>query len=164
MVFVDDSYPQLSPSSSLGDVNYSCGSCGYVLNLNSSNRNTSVIGSKSYGKSIKRGIISFFSIDETRFTRIEQLKCKPFFESPRSWGFFQRRTKLLCRKCGNYVGNAHSLSTFDNSPSKHKEVSPDSITSLGWNGISDARTYDIRIRALQPSSCNESNMFNNVLI
>ncbi|XP_019460666.1 PREDICTED: uncharacterized protein LOC109360316 isoform X2 [Lupinus angustifolius] len=35
------------------DVCYSCGTCGYELNLSSSNRNTSSIGSK-YGKFIKR--------------------------------------------------------------------------------------------------------------
>ncbi|XP_045809562.1 uncharacterized protein LOC123903918 isoform X2 [Trifolium pratense] len=40
-------------SRSLRDVRYSCGSCGYDLNLSSSNRNTSSIDSK-YGKSIKR--------------------------------------------------------------------------------------------------------------
>uniref|UniRef100_A0A803KNF2 Uncharacterized protein n=1 Tax=Chenopodium quinoa TaxID=63459 RepID=A0A803KNF2_CHEQI len=74
-----DGYPVHSlSSSSLHDVDYSCGSCGYDLNLNSCNRNTSVIG---------------------------------------SWG---------------------------------------------WNGDSDAAgTYDIRIRALQPSSCDESNIFSN---
>lgn len=157
-----DGYPDLS--SSLRDVDYSCGSCGYDLNLNSCNRNTSVICSKNYGKSIKKGIISFFSIDETRFTRIEQLRYKPFFESARSWGLFRRRTKLLCRKCGNYVGNAHSLSTYGHSHSlKQKEISPDSTASCGWDGISDARTYDIRICALQPSTCNESNIFSNFI-
>ncbi|XP_019227311.1 PREDICTED: uncharacterized protein At4g08330, chloroplastic-like isoform X2 [Nicotiana attenuata] len=39
--------------SSRRDVSYSCGSCGYELNLNSSSRNTASIGSK-YGKSIKK--------------------------------------------------------------------------------------------------------------
>ncbi|XP_014620830.1 uncharacterized protein LOC114381087 isoform X2 [Glycine soja] len=39
--------------SSQRDVRYSCGTCGYELNLSSSNRNTASIGSK-YGKSIKR--------------------------------------------------------------------------------------------------------------
>ncbi|KAJ6997873.1 hypothetical protein NC653_014186 [Populus alba x Populus x berolinensis] len=48
----------------------SCGICGYELNLSSSNRNTSTIGSK-YGKSIKRGKISFFFIDESRFTQTD---------------------------------------------------------------------------------------------
>ncbi|RHN77923.1 hypothetical protein MtrunA17_Chr1g0159961 [Medicago truncatula] len=40
-------------SASQRDVRYSCGACGYELNLSSSNRNTTSIGSK-YGKSIKR--------------------------------------------------------------------------------------------------------------
>ncbi|KMT14011.1 hypothetical protein BVRB_4g078400 [Beta vulgaris subsp. vulgaris] len=151
-------HPSLS-SSSLRDVDYSCGSCGYKLNLNSCNRNTS--GSKDYGRSIKKGIISFFSIDETRFSRTEQLRCKPFFDSARSWGLFQRRTRLYCRKCGKYVGNAHKFTTYQSL--KHKDTSPDSTTSWGWDGISDAITYDIRIRALQPSSCDESNIFTNMI-
>ncbi|XP_021734656.1 uncharacterized protein At4g08330, chloroplastic-like [Chenopodium quinoa] len=159
-----DGYPVHSlSSSSLHDVDYSCGSCGYDLNLNSCNRNTSVIGSKYYGKSIKKGIISFLSIDETRFSRTQQLRCKPYFESARSWGIFQRRTKLLCRKCGNYVGNDRNFSNFGRShSSKQKDISPDTTGSWGWNGDSDAAgTYDIRIRALQPSSCDESNIFSN---
>ncbi|KAH0665621.1 hypothetical protein KY285_026827 [Solanum tuberosum] len=51
------------------DVTYSCGSCGYELNLNSCNRNTTVIGSK-YGKTMRRGVLSFLCIDESRFTQI----------------------------------------------------------------------------------------------
>ncbi|KAJ8537920.1 hypothetical protein K7X08_014460 [Anisodus acutangulus] len=52
------------------DVTYSCGSCGYELNLNSCNRNTTVIGSK-YGKTMRRGVLSFLCIDESRFTQIK---------------------------------------------------------------------------------------------
>ncbi|KAL8485618.1 hypothetical protein ACS0TY_027781 [Phlomoides rotata] len=86
------------------DVTYSCGSCGYDLNLNSSSRNTSTIGSK-YNKSIKKGIISFFFIDESRFNQVEEFTCVPYFISKH----FHRKTKLLCRKCGNYIGNACDL-------------------------------------------------------
>nr|XP_034904324.1 uncharacterized protein LOC118041193 isoform X3 [Populus alba] len=39
---------------SQSDISYSCGSCGYPLNLTSSNRITSNIGS-GYQKSIKKG-------------------------------------------------------------------------------------------------------------
>ncbi|KAK9673210.1 hypothetical protein RND81_12G153200 [Saponaria officinalis] len=142
-----------SSSSSLRHVGYCCGSCGYELNLNSCNRNASVIGSKNYGKSIKRGIISFYSIDETRFTRIEQRRCKPYFDSARSWGLFRPQTKLLCKKCGNYVGNAYKFSDLRRCqflpPEKSWEV--DAISGT-------AETYDIRIRALQPSSYDESNI------
>ncbi|XP_061346797.1 uncharacterized protein At4g08330, chloroplastic-like [Gastrolobium bilobum] len=121
---------QLHLSSFIRDVNYSCGSCGYELNLNSRNRNTSFIDSK-YGKSIKKGIISFFSVDESRFTQIQQL--------PWSWiPFFQRRrTKLLCRRCGNHVGYAYSL------------------PSHSWDGISDSKIYDIKLTTLQPSFYEE---------
>ncbi|KAI4339715.1 hypothetical protein MLD38_024625 [Melastoma candidum] len=57
--------PFLPLPSSLGDVSYSCGSCGYELNLSSLNRIMSTIGSK-YRKLIKRGRISFFDVDESR--------------------------------------------------------------------------------------------------
>ncbi|XP_042062809.1 uncharacterized protein At4g08330, chloroplastic-like [Salvia splendens] len=59
---------QLTSSDSYSHVSYSCGSCGYELNLNSCNRNISLIDSE-YGKSMKRGVISFFSVDESRFTQ-----------------------------------------------------------------------------------------------
>ncbi|XP_059624500.1 uncharacterized protein At4g08330, chloroplastic-like [Cornus florida] len=135
------------PPSSLRDVNYSCGSCGYELNLNSCNRDTSFIGSK-YGKSLKKGIISFFSIDESRFTQISELQCMPYFISKRSWGVFRRRTKLLCRKCGNYIGIAYK----ENDTSYPYRLDK----SATWDGISDRRIYDIKIHSLQPLSLEES--------
>ncbi|CAL0307861.1 unnamed protein product [Lupinus luteus] len=119
------------------DVHYSCGTCGYELNLSSSNRNTSSIGSK-YSKFIKRGIMSFFNIDDSRFTQVDEIQCLPYF-TRHSWGLFRRRTKLLCRKCGNHIGNSHNgfaSSSGDSSP----------ITNS-----SNETKYDIRIRALQPS-------------
>ncbi|KAL2232382.1 UNVERIFIED_CONTAM: putative protein, chloroplastic [Sesamum indicum] len=123
-----------------------CGSCGYDLNLSSSSRNTSTIGSK-YGKSIKKGIISFFSIDESRFNQVEEFKCVPYFISKHSWGLFRRRTKLLCRKCGNHVGIAYD----DNSASSYHLITNGTGSPSG-SEISNKRKYDIRIRSLQPSS------------
>lgn len=124
----------------------SCGSCGYDLNLNSSSRNTSTIGSK-YGKSIKKGIISFFSIDESRFNQVEEFSCLPNFIAKHSWGFFRQRTKLLCRKCGNLIGVASDL---NNASSIH--LITDGSESPSSSEISSKRKYDIRIRSLQPSS------------
>lgn len=126
----------------------SCGSCGYELNLSSCNRNTSTIGSK-YGKSIKRGIISFFNIDESRFTQVDEIQCIPYF-SKNSWGLFRRRTKLLCRKCGNDIGIAYNDFT-----SSQRLVSDVSDSSSG-NEVSSCRKYNVKIRALQPSSSEES--------
>ncbi|KAK7318398.1 hypothetical protein RJT34_03098 [Clitoria ternatea] len=118
---------QLHLSSFIRDVNYSCGSCGYELNLNSSNRNTSLVDSKS----IKRGIISFFSVDESRFTQIQRsFSWIPFFK--------RQRTKLLCRSCGNHLGYAYTL------PSQSS-----------WDGISDSRIYDIKLTTLLPSFSEE---------
>ncbi|PON88814.1 Peptide methionine sulfoxide reductase MrsB [Trema orientale] len=136
---------QLHLSPSLAQVSYSCGSCGFQLNLNSSNRNTSFVYSK-YGKLIKKGKISFFCIDESRFVQVEKLQWIPFFTSKSSWGLFQRRTKLLCRKCGNHIGHAYkeSTSTLPQTNSKPYSVS--------WDGMFDCKIYDIKIRALQPSS------------
>ncbi|KAI3464514.1 hypothetical protein Pfo_021177 [Paulownia fortunei] len=137
------------------DVTYSCGTCGYDLNLSSSSRNTSTIGSK-YGKSIKKGVISFFSIDESRFNQVEELNCVPYFISKHLWGFFGRRTKLLCRKCGNHIGIAcdennassyHLITNGSGSPSL-----PNGSGSPSGSEISNKRKYDIRIRSLQPSS------------
>lgn len=121
----------------------SCGSCGYALNLSSSNRNTTNLGSK-YRKSIKKGVVSFHSVDESRFSQTDELKCLPYFTSKNSWGLFRRTTKLLCRKCGNYIGSAYeevcSPSASDNSDSS------------SGNGTGASKKYKIRISALQPAS------------
>ncbi|XVF36910.1 hypothetical protein REPUB_Repub19eG0099500 [Reevesia pubescens] len=134
-------------SASQRHVTYSCGSCGYELNLSSSSRNTATIGSK-YGKSIKRGIISFFNIDESRFTQVDEFQCIPYFLK-HSWGLFRKRTKLLCRKCGNHIGNA-----YDDKTSGYPHVLDGSDSSSG-NEVSSCRKYDVRIRSLQPSSAEE---------
>ncbi|KAJ0087065.1 hypothetical protein Patl1_08371 [Pistacia atlantica] len=60
---------------------------------------------------MKRGIISFVDIDASRFTQVDELQCIPYF-SKISWGFFRHRTKLLCRKCGNHIGNAYDVKTL----------------------------------------------------
>ncbi|XP_008793333.1 uncharacterized protein At4g08330, chloroplastic-like [Phoenix dactylifera] len=136
-MFFQESYqsqtpPTTHPLSSHRDVTYSCGSCGFALNLSSSNRNTTSIGSK-YGKAIKKGVVSFFSIDESRFSQADELLCLPCsFNSKHSWGLFGRRTRLLCRKCGTFIGSASPI------------------------GPNSCRKYSIKISALQPSSADES--------
>nr|KJB64467.1 hypothetical protein B456_010G050300 [Gossypium raimondii] len=107
-------------------------------------RNTATIGSK-YGKLIKRGMISFFNIDETRFTQVDEFQCRPYF-SKHSWGLFRHRTKLLCRKCGNHIGDA-----YDDKSSGYPHVLDGSDSSSGTEP-SNHRKYDVRIRALQPST------------
>ncbi|PRQ26550.1 hypothetical protein RchiOBHm_Chr6g0295821 [Rosa chinensis] len=149
--YLNGAYQPPLSSSSRADVNYSCGACGYELNLSSNNRNTSLIGSNKYGKSIKRGIISFFYIDESRFSQVDELQCKPHF-SRRSWGLFSRRTKLLCRKCSNHIGNAYDDFT---SPASYPLVSDGSDSSSSGRQISKCRKYDVRIRSLQPSNSEE---------
>ncbi|ERN20243.1 uncharacterized protein At4g08330, chloroplastic isoform X2 [Amborella trichopoda] len=114
---------------SQADVTYSCGSCGYSLNLKSSNRITSRIGS-GYQKSIKKGVISFLSVDPSRFTQIDEVKCLPY-----SWGPFGMKTKLLCRNCGTHIGYGYGDSASNCS---------DSATH------SSHRKYTIKIRAVQP--------------
>ncbi|OAY83475.1 uncharacterized protein At4g08330, chloroplastic-like [Ananas comosus] len=138
----------LDSFSSTKDVTYSCGYCGYALNLSSSNRNTSNIGSK-YGKAIKKGIVSFFAVDESRFTQSDEFSCLPYFNSKNSWGFLRKRTKLLCRKCGNYIGSA-----YDEVFPSNGSDGPDSSSEIG---VSDRRKYNIKISALQPLSDDSGN-------
>ncbi|XP_008805528.1 uncharacterized protein At4g08330, chloroplastic-like [Phoenix dactylifera] len=125
------------------DVTYSCGHCGYALNLSSSNRNTTNIGLK-YGKAIKKGVVSFFSIDESRFSQTDELRCLPYFNSKNSWGLFRHRTRLLCRKCGSYIGSAYE----ENSP----PIGSENSDSSSANGASACKKYSIKISALQPWS------------
>jgi hypothetical protein len=63
----------------------SCGYCGYALNLSSSARDTAGIGSK-YRKQIKKGVVAFVAVDESRFTLTDDITCMPYFRSRRAWG------------------------------------------------------------------------------
>ncbi|KAI5676903.1 hypothetical protein M9H77_07853 [Catharanthus roseus] len=124
----------LDVTSSIGvGKGHGCGSCGYPLNLTSSARATSGIGSE-YRKSIKKGFISFISIDLSRFTQVDEVNCFPI-----SFGRYRSKTKLLCRKCGGQVGyvcgDSRALCGLD---------SPTSSTP-------SSKTIMIKIRALQPS-------------
>ncbi|KAI3694752.1 hypothetical protein L1987_77722 [Smallanthus sonchifolius] len=111
------------PIMSQADVLYSCGSCGYPLNLASSNRITSEIGSK-YRKSIKKGSISFESIDLSRFTQLDEPSCFPI-----CLNYNASKTKLLCRQCGVQVGygyaDAHTMHDIESSTipnSQYKQI------------------------------------------
>lgn len=135
------------------EVTYSCGSCGYDLYLSSSNRNTATIGSK-YGKSIKRGIISFVQIDDSRFTQVDEFRCIPYFLVKHSWGLFRPKTKLLCRRCGNHVGDAYSEK---NSYTPYTAITDGASSSSSSAAESSSqRKFDIRIRTLQPSSADQA--------
>ncbi|KAL6841290.1 hypothetical protein ACP4OV_028808 [Aristida adscensionis] len=140
-------------SSSLQEVAYSCGYCGYALNLSSSSRNTANIGSK-YGKQIRKGVMSFFAIDESRFTQTDEVSCKPYFHSSRSWGFFRKRTQLLCRKCGGHIGNS-----YDDEDTTLYDGSDDPDMSSKGSTISTRKKYVIKINALQPSSDDSGTLF-----
>ncbi|KAK1646215.1 hypothetical protein QYE76_064020 [Lolium multiflorum] len=116
----------------------SCGSCAYPLNLSSSNRRTSDVGS-SYQKSLKKGLISFISVDLSRFTEVDEISCVPFL----AWRSYRPKTKLLCRKCGSSIGYGYGepavLCSFD-------PASSSSGTS---------QTYLIKIQAIQPSESTQ---------
>ncbi|CAD6333567.1 unnamed protein product [Miscanthus lutarioriparius] len=135
------------------DVAYSCGYCGYALNLSSSARNTANIGSK-YGKHIRKGVVSFFAIDESRFTHTDEVSCMPYFHSSRSWGFFRNTTRLLCRKCSGHIGNAYE----DEDPTLC-EGSDDLDMSSKGSSTSPRKKYVIKINALQPSSDDSGALF-----
>ncbi|RRT57918.1 hypothetical protein B296_00043126, partial [Ensete ventricosum] len=127
----------------------SCGHCGYALNLSSSDRNTAKIGVE-YGKALKKGVVSFVAIDESRFTQADELRCHPYFRSRRSWGLFRHQTRLLCRGCGSPIG----VATYDgtSSPSSPSEGSSES----NYPASSGSRKYKIKIGALQPSDDDAS--------
>lgn len=76
----------------------SCGSCGYELNLHSSDRDTTNIDSK-YGKAIKKGIVSLVAIDGSRLSETDYVGCVPYFASANHlFDIFRQRTKLVCRE------------------------------------------------------------------
>jgi len=113
-------------------------------------RNTANIGSK-YGKQIRKGVVSFFTIDESRFTQTDEVRCMPYFHSSRSWGLFRNRTRLLCRKCGGHIGNA-----YEDEDSTSCEGLDDLDMSSKGSSTSSQKKYVIKINALQPSSDDDS--------
>ncbi|TKW17558.1 hypothetical protein SEVIR_5G375800v4 [Setaria viridis] len=143
----------LDSYSSVKDVTYSCGYCGYALNLSSSARDTAGIGSK-YRKQIKKGVVAFVAVDESRFTLADEVACMPYFRSSRAWGLFRRRSRLLCRKCGGRIGDAYEDEDRDSGLSDGDAFSDDLRASSGSGGssASSQRNYVIKISALQPSS------------
>ncbi|KAJ6329615.1 hypothetical protein OIU77_011146 [Salix suchowensis] len=124
----------------------SCCSCGYPLNLTSSNRITSNIGS-GYKKSIKKGYISFLSVDLSRFTQVDEVNCLPV-----SWGRYRSKSKLLCRKCGVHVGYG-----YGDSPVLCGFDSPNSSSSA-------YKKFTIKIRALQPPEDSDRGSFGLALL
>ncbi|XP_074558956.1 uncharacterized protein At4g08330, chloroplastic-like [Curcuma longa] len=139
----------LRSSSSRRDVLYCCGHCGYALNLSSSDRDTANIGSDEYGRSIRKGVVSFATIDESRFTQTDDLRCLPFFRSPRSWGIRRRRTRLLCRGCDALIGVATYAG--DGSAASSSSGGSSSESNDAETTSESFRQYKIRIGALQPS-------------
>ncbi|KAJ4732158.1 methionine-S-oxide reductase [Rhynchospora pubera] len=137
----------LESFSSTKEVTYSCGYCGYSLNLSSSYRNTENIGSK-YGKAIRKGLVPFVSIDESRFGQREELRCMPYFNSKHSWGLFRKRTKLICRKCGKYIGTSYD----EEDDGSAYAVESDDHKSSSTSSVSPRKKYVIMINALQPTS------------
>ncbi|KAF6156104.1 hypothetical protein GIB67_024074 [Kingdonia uniflora] len=110
---------------------FCCGSCGYPLNLISSNCITS--GKSSKQKSIKKASISFCTVDLSRFTQVDQVNCFPI-----SWGSCHLKTKLLCRKCGVIIGYGYG----------------DSSSLCGFDSTSSSSSYKkftIKIRSLKLS-------------
>ncbi|KAF7090426.1 hypothetical protein CFC21_093178 [Triticum aestivum] len=145
--------------SSIQDVTYSCGYCGYALNLSSAARNTAGIGSK-YGKNIrKKGVVAFVAVDETRFTQADEVTCAPRL-CPWTWRLFRRRSRLLCGKCGGRIGAAYEVDEDEDpaglSACGGSDDDDDLRTSPGDDsggvGASRRRNYLIRIGALQPST------------
>jgi hypothetical protein len=137
-------------------VGCSCGYCGYALNLSSSARNTAGIGSK-YGKQIKKGVVPFVAVDESRFTLTDEVTCTPHLRSRRSWGLFRRRSRLLCRKCGGRIGNAYEVDgggRDNNCGLSDGDGFSDDMRASSGSGASASShmNYLIKISALQPTS------------
>lgn len=128
------------------DVLYSCGACGYELNLSSSHRILSTVDSKA----LRKGSISFLSIDESRFKQLDEFKCAPYVHADGSMGLHKLRTRLLCGGCGKVIGHGHPK---DRMPCEQSDVSD---TSCG-SGTSEHKRYCVKIKALQPTLDPEPN-------
>eukprot|EP00250_Pteridium_aquilinum_P006024 c16017_g1_i2 orf=410-829(+) len=123
------------------DVLYSCGACGYHLNLSSSQRMISSVNSKS----LRKGSISFLTIDGSRFKQLDEFKCAPYVHADGSMGLHKLRTKLLCGSCGKVIGHSH----HGDKVSCEQIVGSDSSSGSGTPNL---KRYCVKIKALQPIS------------
>ncbi|KAI5063019.1 hypothetical protein GOP47_0021566 [Adiantum capillus-veneris] len=121
------------------DVLYSCGACGYHLNLSSSQRLLLSINRKV----LRKRSISFLSIDESRFKQLDKFVCAPYVRANGSIGLHKLRTRLLCGSCGKEIGHTHS-----NDRASFEQT--DSSDSSSASGTSEHRRFCIKIKALQP--------------
>lgn len=85
-------------------------------------------------------------IDESRFTQVDANQCVPYLLSKCSWGLLKPKTKLMCGKCGNHIGEAYRDITSSNFQSV------DDIDSNPNSNGGRCVRYNIRIRSLQPST------------
>ena len=97
----------------------------------SSSKRTCEAASK-YRDSIKKGSLTFLSIDPSRFTEIHEVSCLPI-----SLGRNGSKTKLRCRQCGAHIGYGY------------KDGHPAPCVSR--IGSAHYKKIVVRIGALQPS-------------
>lgn len=76
------------------------------------------------------------------------------FQIQKLVGFLQRHTKLLCRKCTNYIGTiSYSSNNNTGGAAVHINVkSNGALATPNWDGLSACTTnYEIKICALRPT-------------
>ncbi|KVI03764.1 hypothetical protein Ccrd_017942 [Cynara cardunculus var. scolymus] len=117
---------------SQADISYSCGSCGYQLNLSSANKSSGT--TSEYRESIKKGSISFQSIDPSRFTQIDEVSCIPI-----TLGRNALKTKLMCRQCGVLIGYGY------------REGNAQCVFDSRISSDPSYKKVVVKIQALQPS-------------
>ncbi|KAH7415149.1 hypothetical protein KP509_14G030200 [Ceratopteris richardii] len=122
------------------DVVYSCGFCGYPLNLSSSQRVVSGLTSRA----LRKQTISFLCIDESRFQQVEEIKCAPRLQPGGFLKLNELRTKFLCGNCRNVIGHGH---LNDKSVTQQVEIS----NSSPGPEAPQHKKYCMKIKALQPS-------------
>jgi hypothetical protein len=96
-----------------------------------------------YKKETKKGLISFLTIDESRFKQHDELRCGLYCESPTSWKLHRLKTKLLCGQCEANIGHVH------------EEGVSHLVGCNGYDSGSESSTtgqkrYFVKIRALKP--------------
>ncbi|GBG46665.1 hypothetical protein CBR_g80133, partial [Chara braunii] len=113
----------------------------YHLHLSTKKR----YASDMYFESGNKGTLSFWEIDETRFSKAEEVKCGLFFDTKDSWGFHRSRTQLRCLNCQAVIGY-----TSNDGP----EVSPSpGVYGLGPSQATPRRSrYRVKLRAIIPDS------------
>jgi hypothetical protein len=88
-------------------------------------------------------LISFLSVDESRFKQHDELRCGLYCESPTTWRLHRLKTELLCGQCEAKIGHVYEEGVSN-------LVGCNGYDSGSDDGPTRQKRYFVKIKALRP--------------